>query len=385
MKKGKIIVVLTVVLLTVVICAGFFSQSSFVIPFEITKDNAIVIKATVNNHEGKYLLDTGWHNVVTTVNIDSLPAGNINKDFRIFNKSYQVEFKKLAKIKFGNKVINTNAYICNYPTDQKSLAEKLHYDGIIGLNVFDGYYLNFSFTNKKVIISKKKPTNSMNSLKAKYDDKNNIITDIIVDEVPVHMVIDTGCSDLMRFPESVIRNNSKIKMQVIQGASLGVLYDTYYLYRADLIKLFDTEIKKCVIDTNTFEIQQTLDGGYGFLGLGFLQFYNFTLDLTKKGSNFDLYYQEAFPSLIHKYRYPYPMIHPSGLLSVVPTDNGFSIDKIIKNSQIDNAGIKPGTQLIKVNGINIKDTTNKDWLDTKNMTFIIDNQEKVVSITQTNF
>jgi hypothetical protein len=123
------------------------------IPFTL-ENNRFIIEATVNGKEGKFLFDTG-STISCFDNVKKLrPIGFIisKVDGRI-----KIGLKyRLNKITFGDVDVNTKSEVDNQAVIVKNIKNNGH-DGILGNMIFEGYWVEISYSKHKIILHKKKP------------------------------------------------------------------------------------------------------------------------------------------------------------------------------------------------------------------------------------
>ena len=272
-------------------CMLFFSflfiiyyDAVIAIPFTLSPDNQLIVNANINGQDGKWILDTGWHGVLCDHDNFDLPVDNTSNILNFLGDSYSVVYRKCNNIQVNRKNILANVLICKAPESICKYFQGKKVNGLIGLNVFNGYFVEVKFSTKQILLHKKRIANQYYSKKitAYYNDGYNMTVVISIDGIDTNFTIDTGCDTLMRLPDSILlhkQRNEKLKVvELLPGAKKIREYSLVFIHNADV---FDQELHNQYYDTNIYSIQNGLAGGYGYLGIELLKNYDLVFDLRK--------------------------------------------------------------------------------------------------------
>lgn len=341
MKKTLLLIIALIT--TLVSC-----NSRIELPFTLTEQNRIVFDATVNGKQGKYLWDTGYFTSFVNCNTDNLEPA-YNGSLPVLGDTYYLTYYTLNQITISGVELKSVSEVARVTDSlQRKILDPEGLDGLLGINVFEGYWCEVRFSDNKVILYRKKPSGYTNYIKTELDN-NYLLVNINVDDIQTRFYIDTGDPLTIKLPESIAykKNTDKFSKVLAFDAS------DYYLISVTNTTVFDKEFNNVFIPANSQFGQATLSGGTGLIGVNFLKNYNLLLDLTQlkflKTSN--IYYSVINKKLLCNDLLP--QLPESGIVYANFVEDGILILRIIKDSRLNLMGCGPNTLITKLNKHNI--------------------------------
>lgn len=321
-------------------------DSPKVIPFTLTNTNRIILEADVNGTKGKYFWDTGSFLSQVDCRVDNLKFSS-SSSFAQNHTSSNLTYYLLDGITINGVWVNAKSEVSNIPDSLRSdILTPENIDGVLGINIFDGYWCELSFSDQKIYLHSKKPNKIFNSIPAEFEN-NYILISGTIDGDPTRFYIDTGAPNIMMFPESIIRKKSKTDYSKIETNNS----QNIFLVNTSDISIFDTHIKNVYVMTDTIFNQITLSGGTGLIGMGLLKNYNLLFDFTQlKYMKISKVYYNSIQNNINWNNYFITQVPTTGVLQVINESTGIRIVYILKNSSLYNFGVRPNYLLTKING-----------------------------------
>lgn len=321
-------------------------DSPKVIPFTLTNTNRIILEADVNGTKGKYFWDTGSFLSQVDCRVDNLKFSS-SSSFAQNHTSSNLTYYLLDGITINGVWVNAKSEVSNIPDSLRSdILTPENIDGVLGINIFDGYWCELSFSDQKIYLHSKKPNKIFNSIPAEFEN-NYILISGTIDGDPTRFYIDTGSPNIMMFPESIIRKKSKTDYSKIETNNS----QNIFLVNTSDISIFDTHIKNVYVMTDTIFNQITLSGGTGLIGMGLLKNYNLLFDFTQlKYMKISKVYYNSIQNNINWNNYFITQVPTTGVLQVINESTGIRIVYILKNSSLYNFGVRPNYLLTKING-----------------------------------
>lgn len=331
------------------------------LPFTLSEGNRIVLEADVNGKRGRYFWDTGSFVSLVNCKTDNLKVAYYGS-LALSSASNNLTYYTLNKIKINNKVLYTESEVCKV-TD--SLQEKVlipeGLDGLLGINIFEGYWCEVNFEKLKIILTKNKPENFKQSVSTTLENNYLTIT-ADIDGIATRFVIDTGFNLTMGFPDSILQKKTKTDIFTVATSEIR----DYSLIHINEISLFNKNISNRYVLTNTPYSQIGISGGYGVIGLNFLKNYNLLFDLTSLRllKTTDIYYQPI--NTMPKFMDLMGKIPESGIINAYRIPEGLKILYIMKEKQLYQKGVLSNSIITKVNNIAIADYSPKQVVDMLN-------------------
>jgi hypothetical protein len=356
------------------------------IPFTL-KGGRIILDANINGTQGKFMWDTGatWTKADIRVNNLSVAIKTLiltSQGITIKTKAYA-----LNKITVGGVKLNTHSQVVKLPDHVRASFHGEGIDGLLGLEIFEGYWCEVSFSKQKIILYREKPAHFTQSVPAEVISRH-ITVPVMVDGERVSLGVDTGMPQSLRFPESILRQK---RSDDYTGVLSNDMIKQYHLVKTKNIEIFDQKIIDKYILTNSF-IPLNIPGvdNIGVVGLQFLANYDVLFDLTqiRDYKTTRVYYEPRIPPEERQYGlYSYiTNVPPSGILNMSRRrDGAIVITEVIENGVAHTAfGLEPGIVVVKVNDTPVQDLSfaelaSPDFSDTvKEITVLEDGVERVI-------
>ena len=334
-------------------CATFQRSKPIIIPFTI-ENGDIVIYAEVNGVTGKYLWDTGCFDVQTFIPLENLTPLPANR-----NPTPSLRYYIENGIVIDSQVISSRSIINYIPSHNHPQWEWLApyltdngFDGILGIAIFNGWWVEVSFSTNNIILHKHKPRDytdfypARTTFRGLYDWMGGFYVAGTIDGIPIDFLLDTGAQSAFTFPHSLRENFSDVR-------KILTLDDFYYEFQVGNISLMGEVFNDKTITTDSVaEYFST-----ALLGMEFLQHYDLLFDLrnlrTVMGGSTRLYFkrlmevsdtEQSFVGITS------PRYDPFGV-GVYLNENGFLIVRVtIPGFAHDELGLLPGMTLTNFNG-----------------------------------
>jgi hypothetical protein len=326
------------------------------IPFTM-EYNWIILNATVNGVEGRYVFDTGSAiSIVAGVNVRNLwPQGYAwrYKD----DKKYRQWIYYLNSISFDKTEVKARSWVVNDPYEV-AYYSNLGYAGLLGILIFEGYWCEISFTDHKIILHKEKP-DYFNKLipvtvESKYNPEINV--PIEIDGQEISLMVDTGWNLAFGFPKGLIDGKAPFEIkEIITGLEEGPLS---YMIHTDSINFLDESYENNFIVTNS--IYEARAGekyrNTGLVGTNYLKYYDLLFDYRelRRGKSTAMYYKANTPLEEREYDY-FTLMKTPPELGVIDfwfkRNEGIVIDSMLKDSIAHTVfGLNPGDIITHING-----------------------------------
>jgi hypothetical protein len=359
------------------------------IPFELTDSNRIVVNAKINGKSGKFFWDTGSAVSLFDCDFSNLDFSHKGVMAFYFESPEEVDYYYLPEIIIdGTRLKGASAITRTTASLRSRTLEPEGLDGVLGINVFAGYWCEVSFSKKKIILRKKKPAHFEKFVPVRLE-MNYFCISVDIDEKQSPFIVDTGAQG-MYFPPSVIVGNTKNEYRKIL---LPITTRDIYLVETNKISIFDDIFENEAIVTNSiFRLDGNISNTRGLLGIEFLKDYDLLFDFTNLPYNTSgLYYKRVNTERDEKKLFPLgearvERILESGIYSFYRIPEGITLG-IIKGSVLNSEyGITEKTVIAKIDGepvqeISDADMWNMDIFRVKNFTVLGDRNERVIEFS----
>lgn len=321
------------------------SEKTIEIPFQYRNDR-LFVKAEINGISGNYFFDTGGiFSMVTDNTVIENMTFLENWRYRLFNGEFNSPLYSLENISFSGKKIKTRAKIA-FASDEE-IKRDFGYggvDGILALDIFQGYWFEISFSKNKFILHKNKPDYFVNFIPAMLEQDKFTIP-IEINGKNFYSVIDTGDWRGITFYDGT-------RTAVKKENCYKVLSNTgnYYLLKTETVKLFDDTIKNGSFLTDAMPAMRAMAGiagGWVNIGAPYLKNYDLLFDLTRYPNSTSGIYYSALPE---RSKNNFFINTATGIIDYQIYSYGLYINSIIENSMAHTAGIECGTLITKING-----------------------------------
>jgi hypothetical protein len=334
----------------------FASCGAKEIPFTISNGGRIVLEANVNGTTGKFFWDTGsW---VSQVNCrtDNLKWVRTDTVMQL-GDSPNIKTFAINGVSIGGVRVAAKSEITGVPevlTREILAPEGL--DGMLGLEIFNGYWCEVSFSRMKIILHKTRPVSFAKSQRA-WLENGYVYTSVDVDGTPVNFVVDTGTPNGMRFPDSVVRAANRANCLKVLSPGLQ---DIHLVKTGKITAFGDTFEGKNILTDSPFA-QVSLSGGIGVIGVSFLYHYDLLFDLTNldRLKTSGLWYSARNISFAQNYGM-LDALPSTGVLGWYRANGGLVVGYILADSPLGRAGVTPKSVIAKINGKSVSDITDAE-------------------------
>jgi hypothetical protein len=326
---------------------------AFEVPFTLS-DNHIIVEADVNGRTGKYLFDTGAGPFLITRNsVDNLESAGVKIDSLFLNGEFSTpEVKKLDSIRLCGTVVKNDFMIVH-----NTNLVYADIDGILGLPVFSGYYLEISYSGKKLKAYKERPERYSKKIPLEYADGMYPVIQCYIDGHSIPFLIDTGSSGNILFPLPGSTEIPAGKYTQIHNCN----NTPYYRVKLDSC---DLRFQKYENITGFSNINGIINYApvfehAGNIGADFLKHYNIVFD-CKGYRNTLLYYRHNTvlePLLIRNgistwflCGRPNTSFNKYGIDSWNREHDFLLVTSVLADGPAERSGIKCGTRITEING-----------------------------------
>jgi hypothetical protein len=272
------------------------------IPFSL-ENGRIVLEAEINGTKGRFMWDSGAHGSIASIRFDNLPP--VVEDDDIVNIPYYltagVETKKywLDELTVGGGggfELKNRSMIAGVPEIiKRQVIDAECVDGILGLPIFEGYWVEISFSKKAFFLHNKKPERYAQSVPAEIVNEEFLCVPVAIDGEEVNFLIDTGMRESLRFPRSTALRSEEGGEKAL---SLEPIKEARFV-KTRSMTILDERLENKFVLTNSYS---SAHGG-GLIGTGFLQNYDMLLDLAKLRDHETsaVYYESIVPPEERRY------------------------------------------------------------------------------------
>ncbi len=326
-------------------------DAKYSIPFTL-ENNRIVLTAVIDGVPGTYLFDTGCEGIITNTQITTL-----KETTRPYDRIYLLGSVKTCKaysldsITIGETPIPVSTFALSWDT------KMVGFDGIIGLSVFKGYFVELSFSTGRINLYRTEPKGYSRQIPIYFNSQSHPYLDCEIDGMKVPFLIDTGSPINIVFPLPSASCISREKYERIVSFN-----ESYESYRVNIDR-YDDGFRVFTGITGNSNPLSTLDNGTIFMRSG-----NLGLDYLK---HFDLVIDNRGPSpalMRYRNRFVIANLYPGrkgfwylcGRMNARYNDYGidgwqkdgerFVISSVLEGGKAIRAGIRPGTEIVKING-----------------------------------
>jgi hypothetical protein len=320
------------------------------IPFSYSGHDNIRIHATINGTTRNFMFDTG----MTFSLIDKTPVDNLKPVqiatvyYPLLDESHMSLFYEVNGIRF-NDTVQLDTAISFVNADGV-----IGWGNILGINVFAGYWMELSFSRKKIILHKEKPGYFTKPLPAMLAG-GQVLLFVEADGDRFYAAVDTGSREVL-FPSAVLgrqRTPDGWSQVLADSANQGI-----YIVKPGSLKFIDEIFQDKYVLTNSPGIL-----GYALFGLDILQYYDWLFDLREFATapnqkDYTVYYEPIAPKEERDYGL-YGIIDrlaTSGIIRAANTQDSIYIEMLAKNSFLhEEFGIGSGTYITQINGIPVQE------------------------------
>ena len=328
-------------------------EPPIMIPFTL-ENCRMVIYAEVNGVEGRFLWDTVAFDTHTFTSLENLtPVPEYRSPFPLV-RSYYIE----DGIVINGQIIRSKSIIRYlphpyFPPGFEFLIPYLMdngFDGILGMAIFNGWWVEVSFSTNNIILHRQRPRGFANfasaytAFQGLYSPRGAFLVYGIVDGMYVDFLLNTGAAQAFNFPHWSREYLDTSYRRII------ALNDAFYEIPTSNIRLMGEVFYGKTIRTNSFA--ESI--GAAFIGLEFLQHYDFLFDMrTLRPRRTRLYYRPSFARTDAERSFT--GIYSPGVdyfgIRIRLEEQGFFVSTVIAPSfEHDELGLMPGMTLTSFNG-----------------------------------
>jgi hypothetical protein len=325
--------------------------AEYSIPFTL-ENNRIVLNAVIDGFPGKYFFDTGCEGIITNTRIATLKETPPPYD-RMYMLGSVKRYKaySLDSIQIGETTVPVSTFVLG--SDVKIVG----FDGIIGLSVFKGYFVELSFSKRRINLYKAEPKGYRRQIPIYFDTQSHPYLDCEIDGMKVPFLIDTGSPINIVFPLPYANCVSRDKYQRIISYN-----ESYESYRVNIDR-YDDGFRVFTRITGNSNPLSTLDNGtifmsYGNLGLDYLKHLDLVIDNRGSAVTYLRYRNRSFIADLYPGRKGIWFL--CGRMNAQYNDLGidgwqkdgerYVISSVLEKGKAISAGIRPGTEIVKING-----------------------------------
>ena len=360
-----------------VLCLVFFISCSttpdandrgIVIPFTI-ENGFIVLEATINRRTGRFLWDNG-------ANFSIFPGarrrtGQHERWYHytvIQGERTLVPFYLLESVRFGNNDVRAQSLIIRQINDFGGRVARLHgLDGMLGNCIFNGFWLELSFSRNEIVLHREKPMRFTNASHAPLRTMHELgrVSDrrlylpVDINGREFNLLIDTGAWFSFAFPGDIV--NHKAPDDVRQITSRMNPW-SYYLVRTDSVTILDRTYHNKFIMTNSHVTTRWEDittirdfTDIGVIGTTFMSYFDFLIDYRNLwyGINEGMFFKPITPPEERNYGFfSFLTDAPEfGLLQLRMGLRGLDVVSVLTDSPAYiTFGLRPGSVITRING-----------------------------------
>ena len=376
--QQKILIMLCVIAFLSCSTAPDKNDRGIVIPFTI-ENGLIILEATINRNTGRFFWDSG-------ANFSIFPGARRHAQRWDFYTVIQgertiVPFYLLESVRFGNHDVRAESLIIRQINDFGGrTAVQRGLDGMLGNCIFNGYWLELSFSRNEIVLWREKPTHFANASHAPLRSMQDLgrVSDrrlylpIDVNDREFHLLIDTGVWYSFGFPGDIV--NYKDSDDVKQIVSTVNPWN-YQLVRTSAISILDRTYHDKFILTNSHITQRVEDiagvrefTDIGVIGLGFMRYYDFLIDYRDLwyGISDGMFFIPITPQEERNYVFPsfFSEKPEFGIVRFMMGFRGLQVISILTDSPAYiNFGLRPGSIITRVKGEPIRNFSRQELLD----------------------
>ena len=355
----------------VLLCAVFLlscsiddtSEDRIVIPFYVDENNRIVLYATVNGLDGRFMFDSG--------SMFSFVYGARGRFVyrRIWfvrgapHAPYRVY--RVRGMRFGDAEVRARSWLIACSSYEDVLSRQEGFDGLLGNGIFEGFWVEIAFSRNEIVLYREKPGHFAGASHAPlmfWDSRhrngwqdNRFLLSVDIDDVKFPMLIDSGAGDAFYFQSAIAYHINPAYLRRV--SSIGEAGD-FYLERANSISFMGRTYYGRWLATNSI-VAVRLGSEYaaGILGMDFLIHYDFLFDYTnmRSGRTIGMYFKPITKPGERDYGFfpaSLPTVAPKlGIIDFLREPVGRKIICIMADSELYTVhGLRPGTIVTEING-----------------------------------
>ena len=332
-------------------------ETPLVIPFELS-ENRVLFDAKVNGVSSKYMWDTGAFLTQVDCSFDNLQY-LATTSYSLLGSSEDLSYYKLDEITFNNStVVKANSKISKLSKTNKKMLDNKKIIGVLGNNIFNGYWDHISFSDSKIYLYKSKPFLLYNHSPVSFEN-DNIVINANINQKKMPVIFDTGAFGDFLFSDSLKTYLGTEYKEISSNSNKKI-----FLVKISNINFLNINKNNLWALTDGVHYQTTLSGMRGNIGVNFIKTYDWLIDYSnlEKMKSSKIYFRknklnmDASNTLIET-------IPKTGIVKVGVTENGIYILYIETNCELAKKGLAPGSLIIRINDKDYRSYTKEDLIE----------------------
>jgi hypothetical protein len=256
------------------------------IPF-VLENGRIVVEADVNGTTGRFIWDSGSNVSLVNCRFDNLQYVDNRRSFWVGGNGEYATYI-INEMTVGGVRVKSQSNIALIPEDmRKQQLEPYGFEGILGIETFNGYWCEISFSQNTFILHKEKPARFTQSVSAANVERFFTMP-IDVDGISYPFLVDTGAPNTILPPATI---QSKEEGGYIKAESAN---GDYYAVKTQSITVFNDTFKERYFLTDVPKSMPMFRGETrGIIGLDALRNYDLLFDLTGTDSSREMRSRET--------------------------------------------------------------------------------------------
>ncbi|MCL2191990.1 MAG: hypothetical protein FWB78_01165 [Treponema sp.] len=342
---------------------GVYRQTDGVYPlvipfyFEHEGYGHIMLYATINGQTGRFMFDTGSMTSWARINGEGLPV-IMRFPERIDGRLQYTNFYRVNYIQFGDINVRARSGLVTESDLVFSTLFRPEEYGLLGLGIFEGFWVELSFSRHEIVLHLQKPAHFASASHAPLVmlcRMDPLYLPINIDGREWLMGVDTGLRSAFFFPNDIPNYASpeNIIERILSSGEIG----DYYLLRANSVTALDRTYYGRFIMNNSYSAARRdwlSHTDKGLVGLRFLRNYDLLFDYREVfyGRTTGMYFMPIVPPEERDYGISFVTEIPvPGIISYIfSARGGLIITDILTGSLAYTLGLRPGAEISKIDG-----------------------------------
>jgi len=346
-----------------------------------------VLDAVINGREGRFIFDSG-------ANVSVVPRGRgifTHRRGRTFINGEWVRAPvyRVRRVQFGDVEVRARSSLITNTDFTRGIINE-GYSGLLGNGIFDGFWVEMSFSRGEIVLHREKPEHFAGASHAPLKMGNGLHSllylPIGIDDREFLMLLDTGLPGALFFQNCIVNYRTPEDLrQIFSNSEAG----DHYLVRTNSISIMDRAYYDKLIITNSYVAARVYPGNVrfidmGIMGINFMKHYDFLLDYRelRRGRTTGMYFKPITPP--HKRDYGFFSFFTEapelGIMHFfICITRGLVLTCILADSlAYVTHGLRPGNAITRIDGQPISAFSREELLDPsffhKVMNFVVLNE-----------